>query len=387
MKKILYLHAGAEMYGADKVLLDLIKGLDKERFEAHVILPNQGLLVSELEKVGAIVSVLPYPILRRKYFTPKGIFHYFKDYFSYSKELASYAKLQKIDLIHNNTTAVFEGMYLAKKANIPLIWHIHEIILKPRFIFHIMSYLISRKSTKVVAVSNAVKNHFESSRFWKQKQTIDVIYNGVDSEIYHPYSEDVRQKLKEQFGIPAHSKVLGMVGRVNAWKGQTDFLQAVETLLKEDATLHAVMVGGVFEGEEWRMEELLAAVESSPISKQITVKDFDPNTVDLYNLFDVFVLPSTNPDPLPTVVLEAMACGKPIVAYRHGGVTEMVVENYNGQFAEVKNPQDLSEKIKEVLEDSARLEQYSQHSRNRQVEAFSLKAYVERFSKLYGDYS
>lgn len=49
MQKILYLHAGAEMYGADKVLLELIKGLDKEAFEAHVILPNDGVLVGALE--------------------------------------------------------------------------------------------------------------------------------------------------------------------------------------------------------------------------------------------------------------------------------------------------------------------------------------------------
>lgn len=43
MQKILYLHAGAEMYGADKVLLELIKGLDQDAFEAHVILPNDGV--------------------------------------------------------------------------------------------------------------------------------------------------------------------------------------------------------------------------------------------------------------------------------------------------------------------------------------------------------
>lgn len=67
MQKILYLHAGAEMYGADKVLLELIKGLDKDAFEAHVILPNDGVLVSALEKVGAKVKVIDYPILRRKY--------------------------------------------------------------------------------------------------------------------------------------------------------------------------------------------------------------------------------------------------------------------------------------------------------------------------------
>ena len=57
MQKILYLHAGAEMYGADKVLLELIKGLDKDAFEAHVILPNDGVLVSALEKVGAKVKL------------------------------------------------------------------------------------------------------------------------------------------------------------------------------------------------------------------------------------------------------------------------------------------------------------------------------------------
>ena len=52
MQKILYLHAGAEMYGADKVLLELIKGLDKDAFEAHVILPNDGVLVSAWKRLG-----------------------------------------------------------------------------------------------------------------------------------------------------------------------------------------------------------------------------------------------------------------------------------------------------------------------------------------------
>ena len=88
MQKILYLHAGAEMYGADKVLLELIKGLDKDAFEAHVILPNDGVLVGALEEVGAKVKVIDYPILRRKYFNPKGILEYFGSYNRYSKLLS-----------------------------------------------------------------------------------------------------------------------------------------------------------------------------------------------------------------------------------------------------------------------------------------------------------
>ena len=114
MQKILYLHAGAEMYGADKVLLALIKGLDKEAFEAHVILPNDGVLVGALEKVGAKVKVIDYPILRRKYFNPKGIIEYFGSYNRFSKQIAKYAKENGITLIHNNTTAVLEGIYLKR---------------------------------------------------------------------------------------------------------------------------------------------------------------------------------------------------------------------------------------------------------------------------------
>ena len=134
MQKILYLHAGAEMYGADKVLLELIKGLDKGEFEAHVILPNDGVLVSALEEVGAKVKVINYPILRRKYFNPRGILEYFSSYNRYSKQIADYAKGNGITLIHNNTTAVLEGIHLKRKLKIPLIWHVHEIIVKPKAI-------------------------------------------------------------------------------------------------------------------------------------------------------------------------------------------------------------------------------------------------------------
>ena len=86
MKRILYLHAGAEMYGADKVLLELIKGLNKQEFEAHVILPNKGVLVEALRQVGAKVEVIEYPILRRKYFNPKGMIDYIRSYHRYAKD-------------------------------------------------------------------------------------------------------------------------------------------------------------------------------------------------------------------------------------------------------------------------------------------------------------
>ena len=63
MQKILYLHAGAEMYGADKVLLELIKGLDKDAFETHVILPNNGVLVGAFLSILVLIIVIQSKLL------------------------------------------------------------------------------------------------------------------------------------------------------------------------------------------------------------------------------------------------------------------------------------------------------------------------------------
>ena len=76
MTNVLFLHAGAEMYGADKVMLDLILRLDKSKYTPFVILPTQGVLVDALREAGVFVKVIPYPIMRRKYFNPRGIVHY-----------------------------------------------------------------------------------------------------------------------------------------------------------------------------------------------------------------------------------------------------------------------------------------------------------------------
>lgn len=371
MKRILYLHVGAELYGADKVLRDLIKGLDKIEFEAHVILPNDGPLVEELRNAGAKVSILNYPILRRKYFNFKGIIDYVSSYIKHAKKLVKYAEDNHIDIIHNNTTAVLEGIYIKRKLGIPLIWHVHEIIVKPKFISDFINMLMGRYADKVITVSNAVLSHVKKSSFISDDQ-IKVIYNGVDSDFYKELSQSDKQRIRERFEIPSNAKVVGMIGRVNAWKGQKDLLISAESLLAKYPELYIILVGGVFAGEEWRMNELKEQIKSSNYSERIILKDFQKDTVSVYNLLDIFVLPSTNPDPLPTVVLEAMATAKPVVGYAHGGVCEMVKDGYNGLLAEVRNPENLSQKIDILLKDDSLKKEMSMHSRQRLVKQFSI---------------
>lgn len=379
MKRILYLHAGAEMYGADKVLLELIKGLDSKEFEAHVILPNDGVLVEALRQVGAQVSVLDYPILRRKYFNPKGIADYIRSYNFYAKQIALYAREHSIDMVHNNTAAVLEGIYLKRKLKLPLIWHVHEIIVKPKAISDFINMLMGRYADKIVTVSQAVANHIKQSPFIKDSQ-VKVIYNGVDNTVYYPMDAS---SIRKKFDIAQDALVIGMIGRVNAIKGQNDFIEAVEPLLEKNEQAVAFLAGGVFPGEEWRLEELDKRIASSSVVSQIHRIDYYDKTSELYNMFDIFVLPSIKPDSLPTVVLEAMACSKPVVGYNNGGIAEMVVDDKSGCLVKPNRPQELSNAISLLLDSSEKREKFGRVGYQRQKELFSLESYIKNFSELY----
>lgn len=378
MKKILYLHAGAELYGADIVMLELIKGLNKEEFEPFVILPNDGPLVDKLKNENVKVTIENYPILRRKYFNVKGIINYCHDYIKYSKKIVQFINENKIDVLHINTSAVLEGCYIKKKQGLKTIWHIHEILLKPKIVSKFIYKSIAKYADEVICVSNAVKDHFTKIT---NRKDVKVIYNGVDNK---KFNENIDcEYLKKEFNIKENELIIGMLGRINAWKGQNDFVDALEIVLEKTPNAKALLVGGVFEGQEWRKKQLEEKIKASKFSDRFILEDFRKDSPNLHNLINIFVLPSTNPDPLPTVILESMACGNPIVAYKHGGVCEMVIAEYNGLFANVCDITDLANKIIELANNKEKRELMGNNSINRQKELFSLNSYVRNFEKIY----
>lgn len=379
MINILYLHAGAEMYGADKVLLDLIRRLDKNKYRPLVILPTEGVLVDAFKEEGIEVEVIPYPIMRRKYFNLKGICRYGYEMIKYSKMLTKIAKREHIDIVHTNTASVMEGVFVSKRLKIPQLWSIHEIIVSPKIMFKITSKLIAKYAKITITDSGAVKEHLESSGYFNG--IIKVVYNGVDSERFNPKNDC--SYLYDEWNVPKNAKVIGMMGRVNSWKGQSDFLEAANIVMSKFPDVYTVFIGSAFEGEGWREKELADVIAKSPYSDQIISRGYRTDSQGIYKFYDIFVLPSTNPDPLPTVVLEAMATGKPIVGYRHGGVYEMVKEGYNGLLAEVRNPKDLADKIEQLLIDDELREQMGEYSRERLLSHFSIEAYIKNYSDIY----
>lgn len=380
MKTILYLHAGAEMYGADKILLELVTGLDKTKFCPVVILPTDGILRKKLEEAKIQVHVIPYPILRRKYFNPKGIINYASNYRNQSDAIVKYLSDNniKVDLLHVNTLAVLEGIRLKKKLEVPLYWHIHEIITHPQIINKFLCWCVNRYADKAIVVSGPVKQHLIDSGVKAEK--IVVIHNGIDSNVFSP---DVNSDyLYDEWKIPKNAIKVGMIGRVNNWKGQNDFLDALAPLLNDFDNLYLFVVGSAFEGQEWRIRELKQKIASFPHSNRIIFSEFRKDNYAVEHFFDILILPSTSPDPLPTVVLESMGCGRAVIGYAHGGVTEMVKDEYNGLLVDPLNKIALQKSVKSCISKKT-YKRFGINSRRRLVEKFSLNMFINNFVNLY----
>lgn len=211
---------------------------------------------------------------------------------------------------------------------------------------------------------------------------IKVIYNGVDSSIFSPDIET--DYLMQEWKVPKDAVKVGVIGRLNAWKGQNDFLDATETLLDEYENLYLFVIGSPFADQEWRTDELKKRIAQNKYSDRIIFSEFRKDNATVHNFLDILVLPSTNPDPLPTVVLEAMASGKPVVGYAHGGICEMVVDGKSGSLAKVNDPTDLSVKINELVSSREKRVRFGSTARKRQLENFSLGSFIEKFEEMYG---
>lgn len=348
MINILYLHLGAELYGADVILLELIKNIDKTKYRPYVLLPEDGPLVKELQSLGVEVHIMDFPIMRRKYFNVKGIFRYGWEFIKSQKELMKFCRDKNIDIIHSNTAAVLEGALIWKKLKAKHIWHLHEMLDRPRILYTVLARIISRNCDRVLTVSNSVKNHWLKSGRFKEEQ-ITVIHNGIDIDRFRP--DNNCDYLREEFGISTDEKVVGLIGRINAIKGQEVFVRAMELVMDKNPKVKALIVGGVYEGQEWRLKKLKKMISSSKHNDKFIISDFRTDSENIHCLLDLFVLSSIMYDSFPTVVLEAMASKKPIAAFESGGVVEMVEDGVNGYYAKFGDAVDLSRKIEEILND------------------------------------
>jgi len=382
---ILFVHGNNDLYGGDIALLELIKRLDRERFRPLVVLPNDtrhiNRLSAKLKQEGIACRFVRMAVIRRKYFAASGLFMFAANFVAGVVALMYLIWRNKVALVHSNTIAVPCGAFAAQLMRRPHVWHIHEIVTRPASARKILHPLVTRLSTVVAVVSHAVRRHILED-CPSQGSKIRVILDGIDVAAFQNGNGN---KVRRELGIPPDAFLVGMVGKVCRWKGQLLLADAAQIVSKQRDDVYFLAVGGVFDDEMHFMVSFRNAVSSNNLSRNFIISDYRSDIRDVMNVFDVFVLPSTEPDPCPLVVLEAMAAGKAVIASRHGGPLEQVAEGETGLLFTPGSADSLAAAIIALLDDPDRARAMGGDGQKRASAHFSVERYAHDFESLYRD--
>ena len=379
---ILLLHSSSDLYGASKIFLQTAQILKAQGHTCHVVVSSAGPLVDKLKQDNIPVTVINLGIIRRKYFTPLGILNRINKWSKANDLLNKYIQQNGIELVYANTTAVLLGAYLAHKNKIKHVWHVHEIIEKPKFLFLAIQWIMKRYTSTIICVSKAVQNHW-SKNAPSLLSKMQVIYNGIG-----PVEKSTKSSFRTQYQIPNDAIVIGMAGRVHYWKGQQYFLQIAEQLLKPSTEsnqakpLYFIITGDAFPGYEYLVDEMQNFIKKNNLGGRIFYTGFEDKMDKFYSSIDLLLLPSQLPDPLPTVVLEAMQYGIPVAATAQGGALEMIAENETGIFIPISNVQDAADKIFDLIQSNHRNNMRT-HSIERVERYFSASSFENQITTIF----
>lgn len=362
--RILFLHSSSDLYGASKIGLQSVDVLQKNGHHCIVVLSAEGPLADAFRARNIPVHILPLGIIRRQYFSIKGILDRIQKWRQGSKALRQLIQQETIDMVYSNTAAVLIGGYVAKKNKIKHIWHIHEIIEKPRWLHAAIAWCMRNWCDQIIIVSKAVSKHWRDAG-----NKIERVYNGLP-----PMNTTDSENYRKLLNIPKEALVIGMAGRVHYWKGQDYFLDIATALHQLQPDLYFILVGDAFPGYEYLEEKIKTRIAQSSVKESVFYLGYCEEMQQFYSAIDLLVLPSTQPDPLPTVVLEAMSAGKMVVATKQGGALEMIQENETGIFIPLNDPALAAAKIIRHLQRD-QLREMGQKGKMRVEEHFSLAAF------------
>lgn len=365
--KVLFVHSSSELYGSDKSLLNIIRGMNKEKFEIYVILPSDGPLCAEIRKISYVhLYIYDIAVLRRKNLHFSGIVKYVINFAKSIRFLKKFIKDNLIDIVDTNTAVVFPGAIAAKQLNKKSVWHIREII-KNDFENKIISALMNHYSDIIIANSKST-----ADSLYVNKNKIRVVYNAVANV------EETGQKDKKEI-------IVGMAGRINRWKGQKLFIDAASQVLQHYPDVLFWIAGSAYTGEEYLKEDLEQYILAKKIEKSVKLLGQITNMEDFYREIDIFVLPSIKPEPFGLVILEAMEHKIPVIATNHGGPTEIITNGETGFLVDYQLPQMMAQNIELLISDPNLRKKMGEKSFLYKRNNFSINRMVAQIEQIFED--
>lgn len=381
MTRVLFLHTTSEIGGSDVSLLRLVEGLDRSRYAIIVALPADGPLVARLREAGARVEIMPSLLKLTSRRGGAFLLRFAWNYPWAVRDLARFITRERIGLVHTNTIHNLYGVAAARLTRVPHIWHFREIVWQSGMLRRLELWMARRWSARIIVTSRAIAAMYGAERRWPVQ--LVRVPNGVDDARFCPGdAPDVRHAL----GAAPGDVLIGIVCRLDAWKGVDDFLAAAGRAEAERPGLRFAVVGGAIIGQESYADALARQAEARGLGGRIVFTGWRFGPADMPAVFralDVLVLASREPEPFGLVVIEAMASGRPVIATAHGGPLDIVEDGRTGLLVPPRNPEALASAMLALADDPSRRARMGAHGRERVLTHFTAAQYVAGIDAVY----
>ncbi len=345
---------------------EFLDGLDTYRF--------QYFLPSSLQKVAYGAGIIPNVKSNILAFLQVPFF-ILSEYVNASKLIKRYNP----EVLHAHWL-IPQGMIASalKNDKTKLIVTIHGSDLFPlkNAIFKSMQRNVIKNCDICTVNSEATKNEL-LKRFPEHKNKVFVVPMGVDTRLFS------KKSVKTRFNKYKNKKIILFVGRLNEQKGVDYLIKAMASVNKKIKNSRLLIIG---EGEY--SNKLKRIVESLGLENVEFLGAKNQNElIDYYNLADVFVLPSVTSrigtEGLGLVLLEAMACGTPVIGTNTGGIPTIIKNNENGLLIKEKNEDELAKGIIKILSDKRLSQKLSKNGMNFVRNNYSWEIIAKKFDNLY----
>ncbi|HEX9871974.1 MAG TPA: glycosyltransferase [Candidatus Tectomicrobia bacterium] len=350
--------------GGAKHVYDLVSQL-RDEFSFSVACPDNGPYFGKLKDLGVPVFEVPFTAV-----SPRSFF-----------QLLGMIKRDSIELVHvHGRKAGLYGRLACSMGHAPVVYSFHGLpYQKHGAVLRTLSLgverVLAKRTDRFINVSPSEHQACVALGLLAAERGL-VICNGIDWRAFDALTVDVRQ-VKAELGFNPCDIVVGQIAKFDVQKAQEDLAEAIPVVLEQCPRAKFLFVG-----DGALRPQIEDQVVRLGVDRQVVFTGYREDVVRLLKCIDIVALPSRW-EGLPLVLLEAMACRKPVVASRVTGNVDVVVDGVTGFLVPSGSPPALAEKIVLLLQDAQLCDELGRRGRERLEKEFSLERMVGQTRAVY----